>query len=80
VAEAVDEGNICAGFVAQMQGGKFGNIDFARVSHNQFCAALSHRLAQHRAEDGVLFGGVRTDEESLLLKGYDKYYLSKQIK
>lgn len=35
----------------------------ARVGHHQRHTALAHRLAEHRAEHGVLLGGVRADEE-----------------
>ena len=53
-----------------MESGELSNINFARVGNDKFCAALSHRLPQHCAKDGVLLGGVRTDDkESLRLVG-----------
>jgi hypothetical protein len=40
VHQAVDQSNICAGFLADVQHGKFGHIDFPGISHNQFGSAF----------------------------------------
>ena len=64
--QAVDQGDIGAGSLAQVQGGKFGDVDPARVGNDQLDAALQDRLADHRAEDRVLFGGVGADDEASL--------------
>ena len=61
--QPVEQGDVGAGFVLQMQGGEIGQVDAARVGNDQHCAALAHRLADAHAEDGVLLGGVGADHE-----------------
>ena len=63
VHEAVDEGDVRSGAMAQMQRGELSDVDPARIGDHQLDAALEHRLADARPEHRVLFGGVRADNQ-----------------
>ena len=56
--QAIDQGDIRPWAMAQMQRGKFGNIDPPWIGNNQFNPTLEHSLAYACAEDRVLFGGI----------------------
>jgi hypothetical protein len=64
VHQPVDQGDVGARALAQVQRGELGDIDAARVGHDQLDAALQDRLADHGAKDRVLLGGVGADDEA----------------
>ena len=72
--------DVGAGLVAQMQRRELGNVDAARISHDQLDLALQDRLSNLRAEDGMLLGQVRADHEEGLCMGGDIVELDGQVR
>ena len=66
VHQAVEQGHVGAGSLADVQGGEIGDVNPARVGHHQLDAAPQDRLADFGAEDGVLFGSVGADDQHRL--------------
>ena len=66
VHQAVEQGDVAAGPVTDVQRGEISEINAARVSDDQFDAAPAYCPPQHRPEDGMLLGGVRADDEQRL--------------
>jgi hypothetical protein len=63
VHQPVEQGDVGAGFLAEMERCKIAQVDAAGVGDDQLCAAESHRPAQHGPEDRMLLGGVGADHE-----------------
>ena len=66
VHQAVEQGRIGAGLVAQMDRCVLCDRDAPRIGHDERHPALLDRLAQLHAEHRVLLGGVRADDEEAL--------------
>ena len=62
VHHAVNPGQVGAGFLAQVQVGDLRDLRKARIRHDEFRPLLLH-LHQVCADDGMLFGGVRADDQ-----------------
>ncbi len=63
VHQAVEQSDVCTGAVAQVEVGDLGDVDLARVGHDQFGPALAFGAADLAADDGMLLGGVAADDE-----------------
>jgi hypothetical protein len=63
VHQAVEQGHIGAGPLAEVQRGELGDVDGPGIGDHELDAAREHGLADHGAKDRVLLGGVGTDDE-----------------
>jgi len=63
VHQPVEQGNVAARFLLEMERGKIAQVDAAGISDDQLRAAKTYRPAQHRPEDGMLLGGIGTNHK-----------------
>ena len=63
VHQAVQQGHIGAGPLAEVQRGELGDVDGARVGDHELDAALEDGLSDHGAEDRMLLSGIGADDE-----------------
>ena len=61
--QAVDQGDIRAATMPQMQRRKIDHVDAAWVSHDQLCSPKTDSPPQHRPENGMLLTCIRSNNE-----------------
>ncbi|MEY2951310.1 MAG: hypothetical protein RL622_387, partial [Actinomycetota bacterium] len=67
VHQPVDQGDVCAGFLAEVQRGKVHQVNAARVNDDHLRAIFLHRFLHLQSDDGMVLARVRPrDDENVI--------------
>ena len=66
MSHRIVHGHICAGFLAQPQGGKVGHLGLTRVDDNQRGSVVGDGIFEESADNRMGFGGIGAGDDEAL--------------